>query len=65
MHYVLLIPINSRGRAGPVSRTGGFGRLQTGAWTAGARDGLRKSPDKMSRASPVFMVGYKQGGGVK
>lgn len=35
--------------------------LTTGAWTlAAAADGVVKSPDKMSKASPVPKVGYRK-----
>jgi len=35
--------------------------VTTGAWTAGAVEEVMKSPDKMSRASPVPMVGCSRG----
>ena len=32
----------------------------TGAWTAGAAEEVKKSPDNKSRASPVPMVGCRR-----
>lgn len=37
--------------------------MTTGAWTAGADEEVIKSPDKISRASPVFIEGCRQKGG--
>lgn len=38
---------------------GGAGGQRTGAWTAGATEEDMKSPDRMSRASPESMEGWR------
>lgn len=39
---------------------GGAGGQRTGAWTVGATEEDMKSPDRMSRASPESMEGWRE-----